>query len=250
MDCKRYSDWIDDAAAGASNPGVDAELQRHLAKCKNCLQAFERQRKLLAVIDQTVMQTLAAEPSPQALARIRQRIAAESIQSGARRLGSLPLRLGIMAASVLLIAAAVVSWSTRHHSFNGRVSSATHVSVVEKSALPKPPVSVVPAEGNNSQVLAANRRFPQHRHNRAGTKRERQGPEQPYVLVEKDEAALVAEFYNKVPTNLIEAAPAANKESGLNRTGEQSLVIAPLKIKPITIAALNPDEDRRAGRER
>jgi hypothetical protein len=250
MDCKRYSDWIDDAAAGATNPGLDAELQRHLAACENCRQALERQRKLLAAIDQTVMHTLAAEPSPQMLARIRQRIAAERIRSGAGHLGSLPLRLGIAAASVLLIAAAIVGWNGRRRFFLRPALSPNRASAMKKSAPAAPALFVASAERQDPRRLAANRRFSRRRYKLAGPNRERQGPKQPYVLVEKDEAALVAEYYKELRTNVIQGAPSANMQSGLNQEADQSLAIAPLHIKPITIAALNPDDDRRAGAER
>jgi hypothetical protein len=65
-------------------------------------------------------------------------------------------------------------------------------------------------------------------------------PEAPYVLIEKDEAALVLQLYNAVRTGRVNPASLVTPLPGFRRAADGSLVPVPLKILPMQIAALGP----------
>jgi hypothetical protein len=101
MACERYRNALTDAAAGA--PAL-AELDAHLAGCGACRHELAALRRALALADSDLGQLLAAEPSPELAARIRQ-AAAEPLASTAWRPGFV---LQALAAVALLAAALVV----------------------------------------------------------------------------------------------------------------------------------------------
>jgi len=240
MDCKRYKRLISDSATGLIDPARDLELRGHLARCENCRLALERQRSLLAAIDKTLLQTLAAEPSPQMLARIRDRIATGSFER--RKQNFLPWPLAVATGCLALLVAGLVVWSIRRYSSARSMLPPNSASVAEKSAPSKPFLSTASGQGKNSRPVTSNSGLLPHGHKIAGTNGGHRRREQPYVLVERDEPALVHEFYDELHTNPIRAAPTPKMAAGVNGKADQFVAIAPLKIKPLTIAALDPGE--------
>src|SRR4029077_11327226 len=82
MDCLDYKNQLTDAALAslATSEGArqnDGGLRAHLDACADCAAEFARTRLLLSAIDRGVEASVAAEPSPEMMARLRRRIAEE-----------------------------------------------------------------------------------------------------------------------------------------------------------------------------
>lgn len=67
-----------DAGSGVLSSKRRADFEAHLRDCAACREEFDRVRVLLRAIDSSVSGSVAAEPSPQLAARIRQAIAEQS----------------------------------------------------------------------------------------------------------------------------------------------------------------------------
>ncbi len=84
MDCERYRKNLTDIALGAMESRRQAEFAAHLAVCAGCHAALERERRLLAAIDIGIAASVAAEPSPEFAARVRQRLEQKSLSARSR----------------------------------------------------------------------------------------------------------------------------------------------------------------------
>lgn len=103
MACKRYQDWLMDAALGALAPEREAELRAHAEGCAACRTELDRRQQLVAAMDRAVAASVSAEPSPEFLARIRQRIAEQPTPAPSWFAGWLPVSAGALAVVALLV---------------------------------------------------------------------------------------------------------------------------------------------------
>lgn len=235
MACERFRDALTDVAAGApASAGVEA----HLASCEACRAELDALRQALAVADGQMAGLVAAEPSPELLARIRQAVA-EPDPSPAWRLGW--LWPATAAAATLLVALAV--WVGRGPS-----------PVIPRDArLPGPEGSAIPAGGparaavgvEGDEPLAPSRAAPAAPRGvrraggslgtrRVGVPRD----DRPEVLVPPGGAEALVRFVALVHSERL--SPVA-----LAAAGQPSPDLAepvPLEIKPIEIVPLDPAE--------
>lgn len=111
MACDHYQKRLTDLALGAPEPVMDerevAEVRAHIAACDACRAAFEREQTLFAAVDAGLDAAVNAAPSPDYVARIRQRVAEEADGVTARRAswlsGWLPVGLAGAVAVLLLV---------------------------------------------------------------------------------------------------------------------------------------------------
>lgn len=261
MNCQRYRKWLIDSAADALNTRREAKLRAHLAECSECRAQFERELKLLDAIDRTITRTLAAEPNPDLLARVRESIdelgSTELLSSSAarnysrmnsrrvseKRNSALPrwpdfhakgwiavaaaCALAIGIASVILVRSRSSAPSTATMVAARQISPIASEERVNLSPPPPPKASPRHARRELAHVRRETRilRKPRLRERR--------------VIVEPDEAALVNELIAGFKTGRIDAASLLAPPPGFKREPDGSLTAAPLKIKPIEIAALN-----------
>jgi Putative zinc-finger len=75
--CKKYVDWMTDAALGELAPERERDLMAHIAGCEGCRKAYEQARQFAVMVDRAVQSLVAGEPSPQFAARLRSEIADE-----------------------------------------------------------------------------------------------------------------------------------------------------------------------------
>jgi hypothetical protein len=101
MGCANYKDWLSDAALGALDAQRDAVLRAHLAECAACRAALEAERALFAAMDAGLEASVAAEPSPEFVARVRMRLAEEPAPRAAWLTGWLPVTATAMAVIAL-----------------------------------------------------------------------------------------------------------------------------------------------------
>src|SRR5262245_46683042 len=78
MSCERHSDALIEHALGAPAP---SELQEHLRGCHECRSSLERERRLVAALDDELRAALDVTPSPNLLPRVR----AAATEEAARR---------------------------------------------------------------------------------------------------------------------------------------------------------------------
>ncbi|MGH9450835.1 MAG: anti-sigma factor family protein [Terriglobia bacterium] len=269
MNCKRYKTWIIDSALGVSqkhNAAREAELRRHLEACAGCGEALERERRLLAAIDQTLERSLASEPSAHFESRLRQKIAEEAVRSNARfwRPFHAPQWAAIALACAVAIAAAVV-WKNYRRPAQGPQSTKEEINVAAAA-----PTSAVRVEhsrgqrlpGRDSQAaeesqrsiqkrltVAANAALPGARTilraraeaSRRAHRMKVPGEETPHVLVPKNEMALVLELVIGTRTGRINGESLLKVPPGFKRAPDGTLVPAPIEIKPIEIAKLDDE---------
>jgi hypothetical protein len=148
MACERFRDALTDVAAGVPAP---APLEAHLASCEGCQAELHRLRQALAVADAELARLVAAEPSPELLARIRQAVAEPDL-SPAWRLGW--LWPATAAAATLLVALTVWVGRGPSPSPEARVAvDATRRVIPRDLRLPGPEGSAIPAGGPASAAV-------------------------------------------------------------------------------------------------
>jgi hypothetical protein len=81
MACQQFAEDLIDAALGSLDARRETELRAHLAACPACRQHLEAQQRLAMAMDRGLAASVAAEPSLEFAARVRQRIAAEPVPS-------------------------------------------------------------------------------------------------------------------------------------------------------------------------
>jgi anti-sigma factor RsiW len=106
MGCKAYQEILTDAALGALEPSREAGLAAHLGGCEKCRGALENERRLFAAIDHGIEESVAAEPSPEFLARVRRRLEEERLPMRLWFSGWVPIAVGALAALALVVWAA------------------------------------------------------------------------------------------------------------------------------------------------
>ena len=253
MACERYHEALTDVAAGAPAP---AGVEAHLAACEGCRADLAALRQALAVADAEMAGLVAAQPSPELGARIRQAVA-EAEPSPAWRLGW--VWPATAAAATLLVALAV--WVGRapspgpHLAVDGRAQRSTVATRTAESTpapviprdlrLPGPEGSAIPSDpsspGSNraprddrAPAVGDRRSLPRARAATVGVPRD----DSPEVLVPPGEAEALLRFVALVHRERL--APAV-----LVAAGQPSLDLAeltPIDIKPLEIVPLDPAE--------
>jgi hypothetical protein len=250
MDCRKYNAWISDAAAGELEAANDAELRAHTAQCEDCRLALDRTQKLLAAIDKGIVQLLDAEPSPDLLIRVRQRIAAPALKAGTQRFGP-ARRLALGAAlGILMVLVGIRTISEIRYSRKPALVS----SVSGKPAgldrnfgrlviAPEVPERRPEARlsSKTAKYFVRKAAVKERRH---GNRGQPEVPEVPEVLVEKDEPALVVALCQGLMTGRIDGQSLWKTPPGYKREPDGSLVPTPLEIQPIKIASLDAGRNR------
>jgi hypothetical protein len=240
MACERFRDALTDVAAGVPAP---APLEAHLASCEGCQAELHRLRQALAVADAQMAGLVAAEPSPELLARIRQAVA-EASPSPAWRFGW--MWPATAAAATLLVALAVWVGRGPSPSPEARVAvDATRRVIPRDLRLPGPEGSAVPADpsslGSNgaprddrAPAVGDRRSPPRARAATVGVPRD----DAPEVLVPPGEGEALLRLVALVHRDRLSPA-------GLGAAGQPSPDLAepvPLEITPIEIVPLDAAE--------
>jgi hypothetical protein len=76
--CDRYRKWIRAEALNSLGPSQQATFRAHLAQCAGCRESLEIEKRLLGAINRGIEASVTGEPSPDFLARLESRLAAES----------------------------------------------------------------------------------------------------------------------------------------------------------------------------
>ena len=244
MACERFRDALTDVAAGAPAP---APFEAHLAACEKCRAELHRLRNALSLADAEMAGLVAAEPSPELGARIRQAVA-EASPSPAWHLGW--LWPATAAAATLLVALAVWVGRGPSPSPEARVAVDGKGPVIprdlrlpgpEGSAVPSAETAVAPGGGTVAPGSSgpAVRRGVRRTGGSLGTRPVAvPRDDSPEVLVPPGEGEALLRLVALVHRERLSPASFA-------AAGQPSPDLAepvPLEIKPIEIVPLDPAE--------
>ena len=220
MGCKPYKEILTDAALGALEPSRETEFAAHLARCEGCRAALDRERHLLAAINFGIEASVAAEPSPEFLVRMRRRLEEEQLPMRLWFSGWVPIAVGALAALAL-----VTVWIARRSAV-GPVATET----AQTAPSQQPAASKGNTAAEQSEISQATRLGTRNR----GGRRGRQVPArvaEPEVLVPPGEQAAVLRLYEAVKGRRVDAASLLTPPAPLEP--------APLKILPLEVASLD-----------
>jgi anti-sigma factor RsiW len=226
MACERFRDALTDVAAGAPAP---VAVEAHLASCEGCQAELHRLRQALAVADAQMAGLVAAEPSPELLARIRQAVA-EASPSPAWRFGW--MWPATAAAATLLVALAV--WVGRGPSPSPEARVAVDGKGSAIPADPSSPGSNGAPRDDRAPAVGDRRSPPRARAATVGVPRD----DAPEVLVPPGEGEALLRLVALVHRERLSPA-------GLGAAGQPSPDLAepvPLEITPIEIVPLDAAE--------
>lgn len=102
MNCKRYSNWLTDAALGALPANRQAELDTHLAQCPGCRTSLAREQALQSSITASLAHLADAQPSPSFAASVVVRTANEPLRAPSPFFMRWPVLVGATAACTVL----------------------------------------------------------------------------------------------------------------------------------------------------
>ncbi len=222
MACEPYRHWLGDAALGALAPAREAKLRAHVEECAACRAELERAQQLLAAIDCGIKASLAAEPSPDFAARVRRRLAEESLSSRTWLSGWM-----VAAAGALAVLALVAVWLGQRR--GSRMETAVRTEATPAPAQSRPsPVTQSSGAGEKPAAASAVRPARLARHSAAVAANE------PEVLVPPGQWSAIVRFAQAVQSGRVDA-------SSVLKEPAKSLLLEELKIPPLELARLDVD---------
>jgi hypothetical protein len=259
--CEKYTGWISDEALRRLAPGREGELLAHATECDDCRAAYEHARELAKLVDEGIESLVAGAPSAHFEARLRARIAEEHAPARFVWLGWKSMSVAL---AVALVAAVVfVSYAPRSN--NRRPAPPD----TQTAALKNP--GSTPAAGFNSASnaggstthsrekpggLAATSRGVSHDKRGSGLSwavqatnlrpasrqhhSERTVPSsaEPEVIVPPGQLAAAMQLADAIQSGQVDGRQLAAAE----QEADKRLEIAPIEIKVIEIAPLEPSQ--------
>jgi len=233
MACERNKKDLMAAALGGVPANRRAELNAHLAECAACRAEFERQRELLAAIDRGVAASVAAEPSADLAARIREHLREQPAPAASWLSGWIPAAAGAMAVFVI-----VAVWLARRPQV-APGNPAPVIAQVPPTVQPAPPAPSPAETSTPAKMFAAVARPAPHRviqSHRQVVRGAAARDSMPEVLVPRGQEVAVMRLYALLQRDRGLAASLAADEK------PDSIVPPELKIAPLVVAPLeNPD---------
>jgi Putative zinc-finger len=225
--CKKYGEWIEDAALGALGPVRERELLAHAGECAACREAYQQARELLTLVDRGVGWLVSGEPSSHFAARLRARIAEPSIRRFAWLTGKPMVAMAVTVVILLVLVAR--QW---------RVAAPQEVAVNSQSLALAPEKLTTNPPSHPAAATGAYRSRPgshvlgpvsaRHRFSRHATPRR-----QPEILVPASQLAAVMELAKAIHSGRVD---------GTKLLAAEQRADAPLEIKPLEIAPLESAE--------
>lgn len=221
--CKRYSDWLTDAATGGLAPTREPELLAHAAECDACREAYKHAREVAAFVDRGVESLVSGEPSAHFNSRLRARIAEERTPARFSWPAWAPIAVGALALAALLVV--LLSRAPQH---NSSPLAANHEERAPASSSASNPSPAAPNVSPQPRAAAAITN-PRQAINRAP----RPQPQEPEILVPPGQLAAIIEFAAAIRSGHIDSDKLLAAQDQIN---------APLEIKPIEIISLTPPQ--------
>ncbi len=217
MACERYTDRLEDAALGALDPARDAELSAHVSTCRECRAGLERERLLVAAMEQGIVASVAGDPSPEFVARLRRRLAEEAARPRFGFAGWVPVAVPVVALAALAIVL-LAPRPSRPPANSAKTREPAETGRAERAASPLSPG----ARNEHPAVRKGLRKATPRRGPNVGN--------EPEVVVEKGEWDAVVKFYDAVWNRRVDASTVARGTQAGDIPGPKPLEVAPLEI--------------------
>ncbi|MGB6483195.1 MAG: hypothetical protein WBE86_06880 [Candidatus Acidiferrales bacterium] len=220
--CAQFRECMADAALSGS---LRSDFDAHVRDCVACREEFNRVQTLLQAVNDGVSASVAAEPSSQLLANVRQRIAAQQHRAPAwwRQRAWLTAGGACVALAVFLFAARTL------HKFNRSLPNAAPNPIAASST---PGHSALPPNRSPAveSATSAPPRKPARVVVRHSSLRTLHRPAlEPEIIVDPGQTQAILRFA---------AALQSGQIDGAKLLADQKRAAEPLEIKPLTIAPL------------
>ena len=219
--CARFRESMLDAASGAPPGSLRADFDAHARDCAACREEFQRVQALLRSIDDGVRTSLAVEPSPQLVARVRQQLAAQSAPAPAwwSRNAWIAAAGACAALATLLLVARTLHRFDQPHV--GHAASPVAVFLTPSRS---------PMATSRRPVVESARTIPPRKSARHSSLRTpRPSAPEPQVIVEPGQMQAILQLV---------AAEQRGQIDGAKLLAGEKKAVAPLEIQPLTIAPL------------
>jgi hypothetical protein len=218
MACKKYESSVADVALGQLfRPSRRSQLAAHLGICESCRKAHERAEAARLLTDQVVNALVRGEPSSQFAARLRARIANESVPTPSPWAARVPVVL-----SALIFAAIVGITAT-----NWIERDAARGPLPVVASIPPAPVTDAPAATRSAvaEQRTASRRVPRRQAARERT---------PDVLVAPGQMQALLRLAEVTRHGRVGYAI----EVGRHDQVGQPLEVTPIEIQPLDVSKI------------
>jgi hypothetical protein len=230
--CKKYGEWLTDAALGTLAPRRERKLLAHACECDACREAYRHAREVAQLVDRSVESFVSGQPSPDFEVRLRARIAERP-----RRSTPWTWKSVASAAVVVAVIALILVARERHrpHSNDLAINTDSRAGLDLRTKVSQPRRSTGDQRVVGTAPLRALGFHPRPSSHHLSA------PSQPEVLVEPGQLTAIIQFAKAVNSGQIDgrALPAA-----------QQRVDAPLEIEPLKIGPLELSESDATSRTR
>jgi Putative zinc-finger len=231
--CARFRESMADAADAALSPSLRTEFDVHLRDCATCREELRRVQMLLEAINDGVSASVAAEPSPQLIANVPQRIAEQQYRAPAwwRQRAWLTAASACATLAILLFAARTT------HKLNQPLRGPVPNPIASSSAPSNPSGSPTRRPAVESATSVPPRKpAPLFARHASPPALDRPAPE-PEIIVEPGQMRAVLEFVAALKSGQVDGTELL----GSQREANQPLEIKPLVIAPLKISALKDE---------
>lgn len=222
-----------DAASEALSGNLRIDFEDHLRECAACREEFSRVQALMCAIDEGVSASVAAEPSPQFVAGVRQRIAWQPSRASiwSSRQAWLTAAAACAVLAVFLLAARALR----------KTPQPLHANVSRPVASPPAYLAPSPNSGGQESVASVPSRprtlLAAHR---VPPRVLRHSATEPQVIIEPGQMREVLQLVAATQRAQIDGANLLNSE----KKAAEPLEIKPIVIAPLRISALEDEAER------
>ncbi|HKW89138.1 MAG TPA: zf-HC2 domain-containing protein [Candidatus Acidoferrales bacterium] len=233
MNCVKCKAWMSEAATDGLSERRRAEFDAHVQSCAGCRAEFERTKALVLAIDGSVVGSVAGEPSPDFIARVRRWIATQTMSGKTTWPWAVP---AIACAAAIILAVSFGQFWPRGNqprsvqtpaSGDSSLAAATHTE-------PSPPITLEHAgiRGGKAHDGAIRE---------VAARKSQRVEREPEVLVPPGQGEALLQFA---------AAIRSGKIDGVKLMADLKAAGQPIEIKPLVIAPLElstEDENKDSG---
>jgi negative regulator of sigma E activity len=232
--CARFREWMADAADAALSARLRADFDAHLRDCVACREEVQRVQTVLQEINANLSATVAAEPSPQLIAGVQQRIADQPQPH--RAPWWLPRNAWLTTAGACAVLAIfLLAVPTMHKSNQPPRGSARNE--VPSLSTPNQPTAP-PTRGPIASSASTQPRKPTLIAARHSSRALHRPAPEPEIIVDASQMQAILRFAAAMQRGQINGAKLSDAKKA-----SESLEIKPLKIAPLSITALSDESN-------
>lgn len=230
MNCERCRGYMGDAATDGLSGRLRAEFEVHVQECTDCREEFSRVRVLLETIDRRVVSSVAVEPSPEFIARVRRGIATEDMPG--KTISRWIVSATACAAAIILAVSLWQFWPIGRKPQSVRIPASVGSSLT--AATHAEPTSAIVGE----KVTVPRRKVHAGIVREVAIRKPKRGEQEPEVLVPPGEAEAVLRYV---------AALRSGEIDGAKLMAELKATDQPIELKPLVITPLDSSVEDNKG---